>query len=65
MKEMELNKIHNEICIDTMDRMPENSVDMVITSPPYDDLRNYNGYEFPLEKIILGLYKVHQKHLTL
>ncbi len=61
MKEIELNKIYNENCIDTMDRMPENSVDMVITSPPYDDLRNYNGYELPLEKIIMGLYKVLKK----
>lgn len=58
---IELNKIYNENCIDTMAKMPENYVDMVITSPLYDDLRNYNGYEFSLEKIIKGLYKIFKK----
>ncbi len=52
---IELNKIYNENCIDTIAKMPAEFVDMVITSPPYDDLRNYNGYELPLEKIIKGL----------
>ena len=33
---MELNKIYNESCLDTMSRMPDNFVDLVITSPPYN-----------------------------
>lgn len=58
---IELNKIYNENCIDTMAKMPDEHVDMVLTSPPYDDLRNYNGYHFPLERIIEGLYGVLKK----
>jgi len=33
---MELNKIYNESCIDTLFRMKDNSVDIIITSPPYN-----------------------------
>ena len=33
-------------------------VDLTITSPPYDDLRDYNGYVFPFEEIAKGLWRV-------
>ena len=33
---IEINKIYNENCLDTMGRMPNNFVDLVITSPPYN-----------------------------
>lgn len=33
---MELNKIYNEDCLTTMKRMPDNFVDLIITSPPYN-----------------------------
>lgn len=36
--------------------MPDDFVDMTITSPPYDDLRDYNGYHFPVEDIAAGLF---------
>lgn len=39
---IELNKIYNENCLDTMARMPDNFVDLTVTSPPYDNLRTYN-----------------------
>lgn len=38
--------------------MADNSVDMVLTSPPYDDIRNYNGYSFDFEAIARELYRV-------
>jgi len=44
-------KIYNENCIDTLRRMPDEFIDMTLTSPPYDDLREYNGYHFPVEEI--------------
>ena len=34
------------------------SVDMVMTSPPYDNLRDYNGYTFNFEGIANELYRV-------
>ncbi len=36
--------------------MPEGLLDMTITSPPYDDLRDYNGYHFPVEEIAAALF---------
>ncbi len=55
---MELNKIYNENCIDTMSKIPSNYIDMVLTSPPYDDLRDYNGYDFQLKKIVKELFRI-------
>lgn len=40
---MEINKIYNESCLDTISKMPDNFLDCVITSPPYWQLRDY-GY---------------------
>jgi site-specific DNA-methyltransferase (adenine-specific) len=53
---MELGRIYQENCIDTLRRMPDDFLDMTITSPPYDDLREYNGYNFPVEEIAKSLY---------
>ena len=33
---MELNKIYNEDCLKTMAKMPNNFIDVIITSPPYN-----------------------------
>jgi len=41
---METNKIYNEPCLDTLSNMDDNSIDCVITSPPYWQLRDY-GYD--------------------
>ena len=38
---MEINKIYNENCLDTMKRMEDNFIDLIVTSPPYDNLRRY------------------------
>lgn len=57
-KIMELNKIYNENCLDTMARMPDGFVDLTVTSPPYDDLRSYKGYSFDVNPIVKELYRV-------
>lgn len=41
---MEINKIYNEPCLDTLKKMPNEFLDCVITSPPYWQLRDY-GYD--------------------
>jgi site-specific DNA-methyltransferase (adenine-specific) len=41
---MEINKIYNEPCLETLSNMEDNSIDCVITSPPYWQLRDY-GYD--------------------
>lgn len=33
---MEIDKIYNEDCLETMSRIHDNSVDLVVTSPPYN-----------------------------
>jgi DNA modification methylase len=55
---IELNKIYNENCLETMSKMPSNFVDMVLTSPPYDDLRNYEGYQFDFQPIAKELFRI-------
>lgn len=54
---MELGKIYTENCLETLKRMPGDVIDMTITSPPYDDLRDYNGYVLPVEEIAASLYE--------
>jgi site-specific DNA-methyltransferase (adenine-specific) len=69
---MEVNKTYNENCLETMGKMPNNFIDCTVTSPPYDDIRNYNnkikglsdefnGYSFPFEDIVRELYRVTKK----
>lgn len=55
---MELNQIFCEDCIDTMRNMPKSYVDLVVTSPPYDNLRDYNGFTFDYQKTVDGLFRV-------
>ena len=55
---MQLNTIFNEDCLNTMRAMPDGVIDLVITSPPYDDLRNYKGYSFDFESIAKELFRV-------
>lgn len=58
---MELNKTYNENCLDTMSRMPNDFIDLVVTSPPYDGLRTYNGYSFDFEGIAKELFRIVKK----
>lgn len=66
---IELNTLYNQDCLLTMSNMSDNFVDLVLTSPPYDDLRTYNkhvqgnrtefnGYSFPFESIARELYRI-------
>lgn len=41
---IELNKIYNEPCLETLKKMPNDFLDCVISSPPYWQLRDY-GYD--------------------
>lgn len=53
-----INEIHNEDCLHTMSKMDDEIIDLVITSPPYDNLREYNGYSFDFEKIANELKRI-------
>lgn len=58
---IELNKIYNEDNIITCSRIEDNSIDMVLCSPPYDMLRSYQNYKSDtcdFEKLIPELYRI-------
>jgi site-specific DNA-methyltransferase (adenine-specific) len=59
MKTVEmLNKIITGNCLDIMKDIDNDSVHLTLTSPPYDDLRNYKGYVFPFEQIAEELFRI-------
>jgi site-specific DNA-methyltransferase (adenine-specific) len=41
-----------------MRTFPEGVIDLTVTSPPYDNLRTYKGYNFNFEEIAKELYRV-------
>lgn len=48
-------------CMDALEllkSLPDGSVDMILTSPPYDNLRTYNGYTWDFEGIARDSYRV-------
>ena len=57
-RDIHLQGLYTADCVDFMASMPNECVDLVVTSPPYDNLRNYKGYSFEFEKIAEGLFAV-------
>lgn len=55
---LELNKIYKMDCLEGLSLLDNNSIDLTITSPPYDNLRKYKGYSFDFENIAKELYRV-------
>lgn len=45
-------------CVEGMKRLPDNSIDMVVTSPPYDEVRKYNGFKYDLHLTGRELHRV-------
>lgn len=54
------NEYFNESCLKTMQRMKTDCIDLVVTSPPYDNLRTYSGHDinFNFKKTAKLLYRV-------
>jgi site-specific DNA-methyltransferase (adenine-specific) len=61
MKKISHNSLYNEDCVETMKRMPNDFIDLVVTSPPYDNLRKYKGDTFDLEQISENLFRIMKK----
>ncbi len=51
-------KLYLGDCLEVMRGMDAESVDLTVTSPPYDNLRTYNGFTFDFEGIANQLYRV-------
>ena len=55
---MDVNTVYCGNCLDVLMGFPENCINLTVTSPPYDNLRSYNGYEFDFEGIARELFRV-------
>ncbi len=59
--EFEINNVYCGDCVEQMKKIPDNSIDLVVTSPPYDQIRDYKDKpEFDLHatgKEILRILK--------
>ena len=60
-----LGKINNDDCIKFMKKLPDNCIDLTVTSPPYDDLRDYENklvWDYnTFRKVARELYRVTKK----
>lgn len=52
------NQIHNCDCVEGMKQLEDCSIDLTVTSPPYDNLRKYNGFSWDFEAVAKELYRV-------
>lgn len=56
---MNLNTIYCGDAVSIINQhIPTSSIDLVVTSPPYDNIRDYKGYHFSLGPLSLELYRV-------
>lgn len=53
-----LNRIINQDCAEGLALLSDNSIDLTVTSPPYDNLRDYDGFTLDIDEIIRQLYRV-------
>jgi site-specific DNA-methyltransferase (adenine-specific) len=53
-----INQIIEGNCVEVMQQFNDNVIDLTVTSPPYDDLRNYKGFVFPFEDIAKELFRI-------
>jgi DNA modification methylase len=55
---METNIIHNIACEIGLANLPNDCIDLTVTSPPYDNLRVYNGFTWNFETVAKELFRV-------
>lgn len=62
MQSKKISKILNKVIHTTAEKLleylPDNSIDLIVTSPPYGNLRDYNGFSWNFEKIAHESYRV-------
>ena len=67
-KPVNFEKLHNKIIFGDSKKVlklfPSNCIDLIVTSPPYDTIRNYKGYAFTFDdfkQIVRELFRVMKK----
>jgi site-specific DNA-methyltransferase (adenine-specific) len=53
--------LYNGDCAEVLKSIEDDTIDLTVTSPPYDNLRNYHGYSFDFETIAKELFRVTKK----
>lgn len=53
-----LDTVYNVDALELLKALPSDYVDCVVTSPPYDNLRTYNGFTWDFESIARETYRV-------
>lgn len=53
-----LNRVFCMDALELLRRLPDDSIDITVTSPPYDNLRAYKGYAWDFEGIARESYRV-------
>lgn len=56
--ELPVDSIVEGDCVEVLRGFPAASVDLVLTSPPYDDLRSYGGFSLDVSELISELWRV-------
>jgi DNA modification methylase len=59
---LKLNEIYCGDCCNLLKKIDNEIVDLIVTSPPYNNLRNYEGYVFDFENIAKEIYRVIKQH---
>jgi|SRR3990172_1887009 len=55
----------NGDCLEEMKKIPDESIDMVLTSPPYDNLRNYKTYNWNFNNIAIEILRILRNNSVL
>ena len=55
---VERNMFHVGDAVKVLRRFNESAIDLTVTSPPYEDLRDYKGYQFDALKMLSAIHRV-------
>ena len=55
---MEYDYIECGDCLTLMKQMPDNCIDLTVTSPPYDNLRTYKGFSWDFKGVAKELFRI-------
>jgi len=54
----EVNNVYNTDALEGLKKLPDNSIDLMVASPPYDSIRDYKGFSIDLHEIGKELFRV-------
>ena len=55
---IEYNRIYNMDCVEGMKMLPDECIDLTVTSPPYGELRKYRGFSWDYKAVGHELYRI-------